>query len=104
MALLVSTGGLCAGLVIFLKDRQGVAGLPWQPAPGSWMVELPARDVPLRSKAMAPGDSFPWEDPSGLEPFAHRPALLPMAQPEARTVPLAVAPVISGKNPGSDSN
>jgi hypothetical protein len=95
MALLVSTGGLCAGLVIFLRDRQWAAGLPWQPAPASSMVELPARGVPLRSKAMDPADLFILEDPSEIESFAHRPALPPMAQSETRTVPMAGGPVIS---------
>ena len=104
MALLVTTGGLCAGLGLFLKDRQWVAGLPWKPAPASSVVEIQARNGPVRTKAMDPADPFLLEDPSDLETVAARPALPPVALPEPRTAPVAAAPLTSGKKPVPESN
>ena len=95
-ALMVATGGLCAGLAMFLQDRNWVLSLPWRPAPAASVVEVPARDLPIRTKAMDPAEPFSVEDPSELEMVNVRPALPPVQPP--RTVPVSASPIAAGRN------
>ena len=53
-AMLLTTGGLCAGLALYLQDRNWVLELPWRPAAMSRLTELPATPPPVRSRAMEP--------------------------------------------------
>lgn len=95
MALMVSTGGLCAGLGIYLQDRNWVLDLPWRPGPAETTVEVPALKSPIRSRAMDPADPFLAEDPSDLETVGRSSALLPL--PDPVSLPVSAAPIASGK-------
>lgn len=93
--ILVATGGLCAGLAIYLQDRNWVLDLPWRPGPAESVVNVPAAPPPARTRAMEPADPFIVEDPSELEAISRRPALLPV--PEALSLPVSASPISSAK-------
>ena len=92
MALMVTTGGLCAGLAIYLQDRNWVLELPWRPGPMETTVEVPVSKSPVRSRAMDPADPFLAEDPSDFETVGRRPAPMPLPDPisiQVRATPIA---------------
>ena len=94
-AILLFTGGLCAGLALYLQDRNWVLELPWRPAAVSTVAELSAVQPPVRSRAIQPAEPFFSEDPSDLESPARAAALMPV--PEAVSMPVNAAPIASGK-------
>lgn len=92
--IIVATGGLCAGLAIYLQDRNWVLDLPWRPGPAETIVTTPVVLPAARTRAIEPADPFIVEDPSELETVS-RPAFLPV--PEAHSLPVSAAPIASGK-------
>ena len=95
-ALLVTTGGLFAGLVLYLKDRNWVLDLPWRPAPVETLVEVPLTGPAGTSRPPELEKPFFGEDPSELNgTFDHS----PMASlPEATAIPIGASPIAAGKN------
>lgn len=104
VSLLVATGGLCAGLVLFMKDRNWVLEMPWRPDRPAAMVETPRKPMPPSSQA-APikpqrpevdeSNPFLVEDSSDLE-GQQVPLLTPL--PDPVSVPVGATPVRDGKN------
>lgn len=92
--LMVAMGGLCAGLAIYLQDRNWVLDLPWRPGPAETIVTTPVAEPAARTRALEPADPFIVEDPSELEAVTRRPALLPL--PEAQSLPVSAAPIAAG--------
>lgn len=93
--LLVATGGLCAGLAIYLQDRNWVLDLPWRPGPAESFVITPAAVPAARTRALEAADPFILEDPSELEAVSIRPAFLPV--PEAQSLPVGGAPIAAAR-------
>lgn len=104
VALLVITGGLCAGLTLYLKDRKWMLDLPW-----SQNAVEDVADTPLTPPAANPGPApssstqaatsenpFLVEDASELEKNAGLPAMTPV--PDPVSVPVGASPIVSGKN------
>jgi hypothetical protein len=95
-ALLVTTGGLFAGLVLYLKDRNWVLDLPWRPAPVETLVEVPLTGPAGTSRPPELEKPFLGEDPSELNgTFDHSPLA---SLPEATAIPIGASPIAAGKN------
>lgn len=106
VSLLVATGGLCAGLALFMKDRNWVLDLPWRPNRPATVVETPRKMTPVKSpataaeaaKSKAPAvdepNPFLVEDSSDLEGQSTR-MLAPLPTPVS--VPVGATPIAAGK-------
>ncbi len=95
-ALFVTTGGLFAGLVLYLKDRNWVLDLPWRPAPVETLVEVPLTGPAGTSRPPELEKPFLGEDPSELNgTFDHSPLA---SLPEATAIPIGASPIAAGKN------
>lgn len=109
VALLVSIGGLCAGLILFLKDRHWVLDLPWRPdrsdpltggallpatGPADGALAVHPQDPPASAGPVESTNPFLAEDPSGLELIRLPEAPVPLPA----TLPGGAAPIASGKN------
>lgn len=98
VAMLVITGGLCAGLVLYLKDRQWMLNMPWNEVVEESVAEPPAGFIGEKTPepaAAAAENPFLVEDSSELERPASAPALTPV--PDAVSVPVGAAPMETGK-------
>ncbi len=105
MAMMVGIGGLCAGLAIFLQDRNWVLDLPWRPERPETMVEVPVASPEIGTPASAilpealtarqEVDPFVSEDPSDLEHPNPLPPLSPI--PEAQSIPTMASPIAGGR-------
>lgn len=99
MVLLVGSGGLCAGLALYLKDRNWALELPWRPdaapvvkSPRSQPAVTPA---PASWQTPDPAEPFMVDEPSELEAVTRplRPGPAPVPGPV--TVPVGAKPVAS---------
>ena len=93
--LTIATGGLFAGLTIFLQDRQWVLDLPWRPVRPDSLVEIPAPPDHLLTRTPHPADPFLSEDPSDLEKLEE--GHFPSPPLEARSMPAGASPIASGR-------
>jgi hypothetical protein len=100
--LLVITGGLGAALVLFLKDRQWVLDLPWQPyleesTAGNLPIP-PTPSLPVPAPPETPGLAHPFlaADPFELEQTTSPPVAAPL--PDSAPFSGAPLPIASGKN------
>ena len=91
VALLVTTGGLCAGLVLYLKDRNWVLDLPWRPAPAETVVEVPLPGPAVTSRPAELERPYLEEDPSELNGIFDPAALIP--PPDATAIPVGASPI-----------
>ncbi len=102
VALLVITGGLGAALVLFLKDRQWVLDLPWQPHLEESMAgspptpPSPASPVPEPPETRTLPNPFLAADPFELEQTI--PPLVAAPLPAPAALSGAPQPIASGKN------
>lgn len=112
VALLVVTGGLCAGLTLYLKDRKWMLDFPWSqnaqedladapysptaPQPASAKLASPSNSPSTSTQASAPENPFLVEDASELEKSAPLPPMTPV--PDPVSVPVGAAPIVTGKN------
>ena len=95
VALLVTTGGLFAGLVLYLKDRNWVLDLPWRPAPVETVVEVPLTGPAVTSRPAELEKPFLGEDPSELNGIFDPSTLAPL--PEATAIPVGASPIAGSK-------
>jgi hypothetical protein len=95
VAMLVTTGGLCAGLVLYLKDRNWVLDLPWRPSPVETVVEVPLTGPAVTSRPAELEKPFSEEDPSDLNGIFDPSTLAPL--PEATAIPVGASPIAGGK-------
>lgn len=98
VALLVVTGGLCAGLVLYLKDRKWMLNMPWNQAVEESLAETPAgfTDAKTADPGAVAENPFLVEDSSELERAPAGAVLAPL--PEPVSVPVSASPVVSGKD------
>lgn len=95
VALLVTTGGLCAGLVLYLKDRNWVLDLPWRPSRVETVVEVPLAGPAAAPRPADPVNPFLGEDPSELNGISYPQVLAPL--PDVTAVPVGASPIAGGK-------
>ena len=95
VALLVTTGGLCAGLVLYLKDRNWVLDLPWRPSPVETVVEVPLTGPAVTALPLELEKPFLGEDPSELNGVFDPAMLAPL--PEATAIPVGASPIAGSK-------
>ena len=96
--LLIATGGICAGLGIYLQDRNWVLELPWRPDPAAAAIRAPITPSAVRSRALPSETDAPFlaaEDPSDLEATPRRASLMPI--PDVQTSPVSASPIAAGK-------
>jgi hypothetical protein len=86
-AMIVITGGMCAGLGLYLKDRKWSLDLPWRPDRMEEVAVQPkAKPVAAPVAKVDPANPFVEEDPSELENVTRSPALTPLPEPVSVTV------------------
>ncbi len=91
--ILVLTGGLCAGLVLYLKDRKWSMEVPWKARQQQQKVDLIQMEpATVRGPAQDQPNPFLTEDPSELEGGSG----LFGPSPQAVTFPPASTPIASG--------
>lgn len=96
VALLLILGGTCAGLGLYLKDRNWVLSLPWRPSPPETLVDVPQLAAPpVAPRAADSPDPFRVEDPSELEALSRPSVLAPI--PDAQSFPVGAAPMAAEK-------
>jgi hypothetical protein len=88
--MLVATGGMCAGLALYLKDRKWVLDLPWKPSRMETIVNLPRTPPAVPEREAERTDPVMAEDPADLEGLSRPPVMAPA--PEAISVPVSAAP------------
>ncbi len=92
VTMLVATGGMCAGLVLYLKDRKWVLDLPWKPGRMETIVTSPHVTPTRPAKPMETVDPFITEDPSEFEVLDHPVRMVPVPGPAS--VPVSASPVM----------
>jgi hypothetical protein len=95
VVMLVATGGMCAGLVLYLKDRKWVLDLPWKPGRMETIVTTPHVTPTRPAKPVETVDPFIMEDPSEFEVLDHSTSMAPV--PEPVSVPVSASPVMDEK-------